>query len=687
MNESSRIAEQMQHLSAARWRLATALVFVILLALVSAEYTWNGRIDLLQLPPYADPTILPLGFALLQLLLTLPILLAGLPVFIQAARDLLRLRASADALIVLGVLAALAWSLLSMLRLLLDQPQFLQQLYFLWIGCTLLLALLGKYLEACASSLPKRMTQAQLAVLPSSARVENLEGEHLISLEDIRPNDILVIHPGEILPADGIITEGVASLDESLLTGCPQSAIRGISDEVFCSSVSKAAVFKYRVTHVGQATRLFRGLQRLEAVSAKLQSSVKRVRISAAACILAACLLAGSAAVSWFMSDAPFGIVLMVFLTVLITAAPCSLSLSSAPALWLTMKKGLSAGILLRGGEVLETARHVDVLVLDKTGTITAGHPAITDIIPEGVSQDTLLALAASAEKDSRHPAALALTDAAKRRRLRIQRLAAFSEVSGCGVEALLNGQTLRVGRGPWIAEQDVRISAELLTKADQLASKGKTPIFISTGNICKGIIALQDAVRPESQEAIASLKAAGIRVMMLTSDGRRTANAIAKEAGITDVRADILPADKEREIQLLQARGSTVAMLGHDRQDNAALARADIHILTGAAADIETERIDILLLHGDLRDVSRALLLSRQSMRCIRWSIRSSLLCSLPAVFVAMGGLRLLDGPFLLPWMALAAFLLSAGALLFHALRLRSFQFPAYRQKERFIR
>jgi len=243
------------------------------------------------------------------------------------------------------------------------------------------------------------------------------------------------------------------------------------------------------------------------------------------------------------------------------------------------------------------------------------------------------------------------------------------------------------VGRGPWIAEQDVRISAELLTKADQLASKGKTPIFISTGNICKGIIALQDAVRPESQEAIASLKAAGIRVMMLTSDGRRTANAIAKEAGITDVRADILPADKEREIQLLQARGSTVAMLGHDRQDNAALARADIHILTGAAADIETERIDILLLHGDLRDVSRALLLSRQSMRCIRWSIRSSLLCSLPAVFVAMGGLRLLDGPFLLPWMALAAFLLSAGALLFHALRLRSFQFPAYRQKERFIR
>ena len=389
--------------------------------------------------------------------------------------------------------------------------------------------------------------------------------------------------------------------------------------------------------------------------------------------------LAAIAAIYWAVNGESAAFVLTIFISVLVIACPCALGLATPTAIMAATGKGAEYGILIKGGEALETAQHVTAVVLDKTGTITSGRPAITDIIPEGLSEDTLIALAASAENGSEHPLAQAIVERARNKRLRIQGLAAFNAVPGEGIEALLNGQALRVGKGKWLQDQGVHISAELLTRADQLAAKGKTPVFISTGNSCRGIIALADTVKPESQEAVQFLQRMGIKVVMLTGDNKATARAIAKEVGITEVRAEVLPADKAKEVQLLQAHGHIVAMAGDGINDAPALACADIGMAIGSGTDIAIESADIVLMHSDLRDISRAIRLSRHTMRNIRQNLFWAFGYNVLGIPVAMGVLHIFGGPLLNPMLAAAAMSLSSVSVLTNALRLRGFHFADY--------
>lgn len=669
-----------EHTRSMRRRLILSTCFLLPLLAVSMGHMLAEQTGWFHLPGFLDPAIVPLNFALLQLLLVLPIICIGRSFYHAGIRNLLQLAPNMDSLIAVGTLAALIYSLFAIAELIGGAAQYVHQLYFESAGTILTLITLGKYLESIARNKTSHAIHTLLDLAPKTARIEDAEGEKELPVELVKPGDIIVVRPGEALPVDGVITEGITSIDEAMLTGESLPITKGIGDDVFGASINKTGFFKYRATKIGEDAALARIVRLVEEAQGS-KAPIARIADTVAGWFVPiVILLALLAAFYWFMAGESSTFVLTIFISVLVIACPCALGLATPTAIMVATGKGAEFGILIKGGEALETAQHVDAVVLDKTGTITAGKPSITDIVPEGVSQDTLLALAASAEKGSEHPLAQAIVEDAERRHLRIQRLAAFNAVPGEGVETLLNGQALRLGKGQWLIDQGVKISADLLTRADQLASRGKTTIFLSTGNVCKGVIALADTVKPESREAVKLLQELGIDVIMLTGDNKRTANAIAREVGINTVRAEVLPEDKAREVQLLQTAGHTVAMVGDGINDAPALARADIGIAIGSGTDIAIESADIVLMHSDLRDVSRSILLSRKTMRNIRENLCWAFGYNILGIPVAMGVLHLFGGPLLNPMLAAAAMSLSSVSVLTNALRLRSFHFSSYR-------
>ena len=673
-----------EHARSMRRRLLLSLCFLLPLLTVSMGHMLAEQTGWFHMPWLIEPAVHPLSFALLQLLLILPIVWIGRSFYRTGLRNLLQLAPNMDSLIAIGTLAALVYSLFAIVQLLGGVSDYVHQLYFESAGTILTLITLGKYLESIARNKTSHAIHTLLDLAPKTARIEDTEGEKEIPVELVKPDDIIVVRPGEALPVDGIITEGITSIDEAMLTGESLPVNKGIGDDVFGASINKTGFFKYRATKIGEDAALARIVRLVEEAQGS-KASIARIADTVAGWFVPiVILLALLAAFYWFIAGESATFVLTIFISVLVIACPCALGLATPTAIMVATGKGAESGILIKGGEALENAQHIDAVVLDKTGTITAGKPSITDMIPEGISQDTLLALAASAERGSEHPLAQAIVEAAARRRLRIQRLAAFNAVPGEGVETLLNGQALRLGKGQWLMDQGVKISADLLTRADQLASKGKTIIFVSTGNICKGILALADTVKPESREAVHLLQKLGIDVIMLTGDNKRTANAIARAVGISTVRAEVLPEDKAREIQLLQTAGCTVAMVGDGINDAPALAHADIGMAIGSGTDIAIESADIVLMHSDLRDVFRAILLSRKTMRNIRENLCWAFGYNILGIPVAMGVLHLFGGPLLNPMLAAAAMSLSSVSVLTNALRLRSFHFPSYQTRQK---
>jgi P-type Cu+ transporter len=684
VHNGDEIISPAQYTQSMRRRLIYSACFLIPLLAISMGHMLAEETALFHMPDIINPISHALNFTFLQLILILPIVFIGRSFYRTGLKNLVHLAPNMDSLIAVGTLAALFYSLLATGQILLGNEDYVHQLYFESAGTILTLITLGKYLESIAKNKTSNAIHALLDLTPKTAHIEDVEGEQVIPVEAVKPGDIIVVRPGEALPVDGVITEGLTSINEAMLTGESMPAAKAIGDEVFGASINKTGFFKYRATKVGDDAALARIVRLVEEAQGS-KAPIARIADTVSGWFVPIVIsLALMAAAYWYLAGESPAFVLTIFISVLVIACPCALGLATPTAIMVATGKGAESGILIKGGEALETAQHVNAIVLDKTGTITAGKPSITDIIPEGVSQNTLLALAASAESGSEHPLAQAIVEAAERRRLRIQRLAAFNAIPGEGVEALLNNQALRLGKGQWLINQGVKISAELLTKADQLASKGKTPVFISTGTVCKGLIALADTVKPESREAIQLLKDMGIEIIMLTGDNKRTAMAIAHEVGITTVRAEVLPEDKAREVQLLQAGGRITAMVGDGINDAPALACADIGIAIGSGTDIAIESADIVLMHSDLRDVSRAILLSRKTMRNIRENLGWAFGYNILGIPVAMGGLHLFGGPLLNPMLAAAAMSLSSVSVLTNALRLRAFHFTPYAPPKR---
>ncbi|HYP53590.1 MAG TPA: copper-translocating P-type ATPase, partial [Pyrinomonadaceae bacterium] len=479
----------------------------------------------------------------------------------------------------------------------------------------------------------------------------------------------------EKIPVDGVVLDGASSVDESMLTGESMPVEKRAGDDVFGATVNKSGAVRFRATRVGSETalqqivRVDEQAQGSKAPIARLADVVSGVFTPVVICVAIVTFIV------WFVAapeDTRFTTALVNFVSVLIIACPCALGLATPTAVMVGTGRGAEAGILVKGGEALETAHKVTTVVLDKTGTITRGEPALTDVFVAGATDEAeLLRLASAAERLSEHPLGEAIVRGARERGVEAGEASEFRAVAGHGVEASVEGRALLVGSERLMRERGVELG-NLPERAARLASEGKTPVYAAVDGRAAGLFAVADTLKPEAKEAIEALRRMNLEVVMLTGDNRRTAEAVAREVGVTRVLAEVLPEAKAGEVKRLQSEKKIVAMVGDGINDAPALAQADLGIAIGTGTDVAIEASDITLLRGDLRGVARAVALSRATMRTVRQNLFWAFVYNVVGIPVAAGLLYPLTGWLMSPVLASAAMSLSSVSVVTHRLRLK---------------
>ncbi|MDT7543669.1 MAG: P-type Cu+ transporter [Acidobacteriota bacterium] len=549
--------------------------------------------------------------------------------------------------------------------------------YFEAAGVIIALILLGRLLEARAKGRTNDAIRKLINLQPKRARVVREGREVEIAFEEIALGDRIVVRPGERVATDGIVEEGQSAIDESMLTGESLPVEKRIGDEVFGATLNRVGSFTFRATKIGKETALQQIVKLVqEAQGSKAPIARTADVISGVFTPIVLCL-AIAVFVVWFVAapvDARFTTALVRFVSVLIIACPCALGLATPTAIMVGTGRGAQLGILIKGGEALETARGIDTIVLDKTGTITRGRPALTDVIAAQttISEDELLRLVAIAERGSEHPLGEAIVRGMEARGLDMKnKIARFKAVAGHGVEAEIEGRAIVVGNAGLMRERGIEIEG-FVHRAAQFALEGKTPIYASVDGRFAGVLAVADEVRSESKSAVESLRRMGLEVVMLTGDNRATAEAVARVVGVDKVLAEVLPEGKAGEIKRLQDAGHKVAMVGDGINDAPALAQADLGISIGTGTDVAIEASDVTLVGGDLRGVAAAINLSRATIRTIRQNLFWAFAYNTIGIPIAAGLLYPFTGWLLSPVIASAAMSLSSVSVVANSLRLR---------------
>ena len=486
--------------------------------------------------------------------------------------------------------------------------------------------------------------------------------------------DIVVVKPGEKLPVDGKIIEGTTAIDESMLTGESIPVEKRVGDEVIGASINKTGYVKYEATKVGSDTALAQIIRLVEEAQGSKAPIAKMADIVSGYFVPTVIGLAIVAAVAWIIAGQTTAFALTIFISVLVIACPCALGLATPTAIMVGTGKGAENGILIKGGEALELAHHIDTIIFDKTGTLTEGKPTVTDIISLHMTKEELLLLAASCEVGSEHPLGEAIVKAAREKNMTLKAVSHFEAIAGHGIKVEIEGKSILLGNKKML--QDRAISCqELEDEAIKLAEQGKTPMYIAIEGQLEGLISVADTLKPNSKKAIQGLREMGIQVAMITGDNRKTAEAIAKEVGIDQVLAEVLPKDKAQVVENLQKEGGKIAMVGDGINDAPALAKADLGIAIGSGTDVAIESADIVLMKSDLMDVITAFKLSHATIRNIKQNLAWAFGYNILGIPVAMGILYIFGGPLLNPMIAAAAMSLSSVSVLTNALRLRKFK------------
>ena len=640
----------------------------------------------LPFPQALSPMNFPLIYALVQLTLVIPIIIAGSRFYTVGFKNLLHRSPNMDSLIAVGTTAAVVYSVYNLSQIAAGNFHAVESLYFETAGVIIALILLGKSLEAVSKGRTSEAIKKLMGLAPKTAIVIVNGEEKEIPIDEVVLGDIIVVKPGAKIPVDGVVTEGHSAVDESMLTGESMPVDKKSGDPVYGATINSNGVIRFRAEKVGNETVLAQIIKLVEDAQSSKAPIAHMADIVSGYFVPVVCAIALAAGIAWFAATSA-GIVnlpagksvtefaLTIFISVLVIACPCALGLATPTAIMVATGKGAENGILIKGGEALETAHKIQTMVFDKTGTITEGKPEVTDVvIAAGIEENYLLQITASAEKGSEHPLGQAIVQGAQNKGLTLFNTEKFLAVTGRGIEAAINGVSVLAGNRKLMDERGISL-AELETASDRLAGEGKTPMYVTLNGKAAGIVAVADVLKPSSKAAIDRLHKMGIEVAMITGDNKKTANAIAQQVGIDRVLAEVLPHDKSAEVRKLQDEGRKVAMVGDGINDAPALAQADIGIAIGSGTDVAMESADIVLMRSDLSDVPTAVNLSKRTIRTIKQNLFWAFGYNVLGIPIAAGVLYLFGGPLLNPVFAAAAMSLSSVSVLTNALRLKRFR------------
>jgi Cu+-exporting ATPase len=714
-----------------KFAAAAALGFPLLYIAMAPMIDWfslpfSGALSMMMMN-------FPLVYALVELALVIPIMGVGYRFYTVGFKNLLRRSPNMDSLIAVGTSAAFIYSIFNVWQICQGNFRMVDALYFETAGVIIALILLGKTLEAVSRGRTSEAIKRLMGLAPKTAIIIETAGavEREIPIDEVMPGDIILVRPGAKIPVDGVVTQGETSIDESMLTGESMPVDKKPGDPVYGATINANGLIRFRAEKVGGDTALARIIKLVEDAQGSKAPIAQLADVVSGYFVPIVCAVALAAGIAWFAA-ASAGLVslpagksalefsLTIFISVLVIACPCALGLATPTAIMVGTGKGAENGILIKGGEALETAHRINTVVFDKTGTLTEGKPEVTDVIaikggslPPGFSpagrasapplsggrtpEDLLLQITASAEQGSEHPLGQAVVRGARDRGLELFNAEKFRALTGRGIEALIQGVTVLAGNRKLMEERNIPL-AGLETESDRLAGEGKTPMYLALddggGVRLAGIIAVADVLKKNSRAAVEGLHKMGIEVAMITGDNRKTAAAIARQAGIDRVLSEVLPQDKAAEVKKLQepgepARGGKnrpspgaakrprrfVAMVGDGINDAPALAQADIGIAIGSGTDVAIESADIVLMHSDLIDVPTAINLSKRTIRNIKQNLFWAFGYNTLGIPLAAGLLYLFGGPLLNPIFAAAAMSMSSVSVLTNALRLKRFK------------
>ncbi|HIX67968.1 MAG TPA: heavy metal translocating P-type ATPase [Candidatus Anaerostipes excrementavium] len=659
-------------------KMRTIWSFVFLIPLM---YVSMGHMIGLPLPGFLAGTENAVGFALTQFLLCIPVIVINRAYYTKGFSTLLHRAPNMDTLIALGSAASLIYGIFAIYRMgyglgvqNMDLVhQYLHDLYFESAVMILALINVGKYLEARSKGKTSEAITKLMDLAPKTAVVERQGKTIEIPIEQVVKGDLVVVKPGESVPVDGMILEGITSIDESAITGESIPVEKQPGDTVIAATINKAGYIKAQATKVGDDTTFSQIIRLVEDASASKAPIAKIADRIAGVFVPIVITIAVVTAIVWIIAGASFEFALSCAISVLVISCPCALGLATPVAIMVGTGKGAENGILIKSGEALEITHSIHSIVLDKTGTITQGKPAVTDISAEEIGERELLRIAASLEVKSEHPLAEAIMDKAREQGIEPIPTQDFQAVPGKGIRARIDGAMCYAGNQKLMEEEGVEYSAAL-PAVNRMAEEGKTPLLFAKEKKFIGMIGAADVVKPTSKRAIDELKHLGIEVIMLTGDNERTAHAIQKQLEIDTVIAEVLPQDKEREVSKLQQAGKTVAMVGDGVNDAPALARADVGIAIGAGTDVAIESADVVLMKNDLLDVVTAIKLSKAVIKNIKENLFWAFFYNACGIPLAAGVFYQALGWKLSPMFGAAAMSLSSFFVVSNALRLRFF-------------
>ncbi len=660
---SEEITDHGKKLSQERRRLSVALIFAAVLFVI----TMGPMIGLFSLPSFLSS---PKVITILSLILTIPVIICGRQFYISGFSTLMRGAPNMDTLIAVGTISALGYSIYSTVSVWLGNIHGMHGLYFESAAMIIALVMLGKYLERRATQKTSEAVRRLVELAPETAHVirDNVEVE--VNIQDVIVGDIAIVRPGERIPIDGIVVSGETSVDESMITGESMPVKKCVNDEVIGACINQNGLIKIRATHVGEDSMLAQIVRTVtEAQGSKAPIARLADTVSGYFVPIVFSIAVISCAV-WLLVGKDFPFALNVFISVLVISCPCALGLATPVAVMTGTGTAAEHGILFKNGAALEYTSRVDTIVLDKTGTITEGHPSVTDIITN-LDKNYLLAIAASCELDSEHVLGEAIVRKARELSLNIPTAENFSYTVGCGITARVLGHNIAVGKRAF-----VKLDSKFSDFAEAFSNDGKTTIYVSQDDEVVGIIAVSDPVKNGAKDAIQKLKDFGLCVYMLTGDNDKTARAIARSVGIENVISEVRPNDKSAVIKDLQSSGHKVCMVGDGINDAPALATADIGISVASGTDIAAETSDAVLMRNDLSDIYRSIKISSAVVKNIKQNLFWAFAYNVIGIPVAAGVLYAFGGPLLNPMIAAAAMSLSSVTVVFNALRLTKLKF-----------